>query len=120
MISEESFKLFSYVIKVGCWTKCLPFKWNPVTYGVDVIPHLNLWRIFAVVFLSVEWATVMVNGIPLVVSNERATPQDYIVFGFVAIGTAAAFAIQLHILFIPREWAACLSQVHLLSRKLGR
>ena len=58
MISEESFRLFSCTIRVGHWTRLFPYKWNPHNYNVEVVPHLNWWRVIGVVSLMKNWVMV--------------------------------------------------------------
>ena len=121
MISEESFRLVSYLLCLGSWTKCLPYKWNHATYTVEVISHLNIWRVYAVGVIIWQLTFTMLNGIPLLMSaSDQATVSDFIQFAFVLLCTAFGTFIHFHAILIPHDSAAVFSQIHFFSRKLGK
>ena len=116
MISEESFKLFSYIIRVGHWTKILPFKWNPVNYKVEVVPNLNRWRMIAVANLTLQW--VMVWSAFAGLMEPGAELADWILFAVIALGEVLATMIQIYNFVYTTELSALLSSIHLFVRKL--
>src|SRR5580698_2329220 len=78
MISEESLRLFSYLIRVGYRVGFLPFRWDPKAGTVVLTPHVTRWRIIMILIFIVQWGSVAINAMPLFTSRERAQPMDYI------------------------------------------
>jgi hypothetical protein len=117
MISEESFRIFSYVIRAGYWTKILPFTWNLVNYKVQVVPHLNRWRLIALASLVVQWGLFWsaLAG----VLEPGAKLKDWMFTCMMLLSLMFSAIIQLNNFFNTREFATLLSAIHLFARKLA-
>ena len=117
MISEESFRIFSYVIRTGYWTKILPFTWNPVNYKVQVVPHLNRWRLIALSSLVVQWAISW--SVLAGVLEPGAKLDEWMLACMILLAQIFTTILQVNNLLFPAELATVLSEMHLFARKLA-
>src|ERR1700728_4195639 len=97
MISEESFKLFSYVVRFGHWSRLFPYKWNASNYHLEVVPNLNRWHLIGVATLLAPWIFVGILLAGLIASGSNA--NDVVFFTFLTLDFSFATIIQVCNLF---------------------
>ena len=117
MISEESFRLFSYVIRVGSWTNILPYTWNPADYTLRVVRYPIFWRVFAFIGLFMQWVLVPSAAVSLL--EPDATVDDSVFFLTILFSQAFSTMFQIYNLCWPEGCVLLLSTIHTLARRLA-
>ena len=117
MISEESLRLYSYVIRYGYWSRLFPYKWNQTTYRMRLVANLNRWKLFSILSLTGQWAFVFMIFVAWVDLGFQFA--DTISLIYVTLGQSFSTVIQMYNLVLTQEFAALISTALSFVRRLA-
>ena len=105
------------MLRAGYCTKMLPFKWNGDTYSVEVLSHINSWRVMGIGYLVLQW-TLNTSGL-YVLLTENHHIGDILYLLYMVFGSVLSSVIHLHAWVWPEDFAALLTSSFRFSRHFG-